>query len=49
MMSHVLGRIDERAHELDRTDEIAAIEGLRDRVALARPAVELAGRIDALA
>ena len=39
-MTHVLGRIDQRATELDRTDEVTAVELLRDRVPLALPAVE---------
>src|SRR4051795_1924137 len=49
MVTHVLRRLDQRIHELHRADEVATLEGLRDDVALARPAFELAElRLDLL-
>ena len=42
VVAHVLGGLDELVDELDRADEVAALERLGDRVAVALPAVELA-------
>ena len=40
-MVHPLGRLDQAGDELDRADEVAALEALRDRLAGALPAGEL--------
>ena len=41
MVAEVLGRADDRLDEVDRADEVAAVELAQDRVAVAGPAVEI--------
>src|SRR5919108_1377897 len=41
VVAHLLGRLHDPIHELDRADEVGELERLDDRVALALPALQL--------
>src|SRR3712207_3804404 len=41
VMTHLLGRLHQSPDELHGADEVAVLEGLRDRVTVARPPVQL--------